>query len=347
MMRALVKYAKGPGLTELREVATPVPGPGEVLVRVKVAAVCASDLHLYHDSFPCEPPLILGHEFSGEVCELGPGVVEVSVGDRIVSENNPQACGTCGVCASGYPNLCPEKRAIGFRRDGCFADYVVLPAVLLHHIPDGVSWQAAALSEPLAVATHAVEDRCGITRGDVVVVLGPGAIGLLAGLVARAEGAGRVIMAGTDRDDDRLACAAKLGLDCFNVQTDDLAAHLLELTNGLGADVVVEAAGAAASIDLATRLVRRAGRMVAIGITGKPTIPVAWDTLVAKAATLAFSYSSRRRNWCKAMEYLRDGRVPAEALITDSLSIDRWQDAFHQMEQLATIRTVFTLGDCP
>lgn len=346
-MLALVKYARGPGLTELRDVPRPEPAAGEVLVRVQAAAVCASDVHLYHDQFTYEPPLILGHEFAGVVAALGAGVQGVAVGDRVVSENNPQACGRCRVCAAGFPNLCPAKRAIGFKRDGCFADYVRLPAELLHVIPAGVSFRAAALSEPLAVATHAVEDRCGITPGDTVVVLGPGAIGLLAALVARAEGAACVIVAGTDQDRDRLACAARLGLATANVQHDDLPARLAALTDGFGADVVVEAAGAPAAIKLAGKLVRRAGRVVAIGITGRPEIAVAWDEWVAKGVSLSFSYSSRRRNWDKAMEYLRDGRIRTEELITGDVPLARWQEAFQLLEKQASIRTVFSLGDTP
>lgn len=342
-MQALVKYAKGPGLTEIRDLPIPQPPPGEVLVRVHAAAVCASDVHLWHDSFTYQPPLVLGHEFAGTVHTLGDGVTSVQPGDRVVSENNPQACGSCRICTKGWPNLCPHKQAIGFKRDGCFADYLTIPASLLHRLPGHVSFRAAALAEPLAVATHAVHARCGIEPGDTVVVLGPGAIGLLAALVARAEGAGTVIIAGTDRDTDRLACAANLGLLTANVQQENLTQRLLDLTDGFGADVVVEAAGAAPAINTAADLVRRAGRVVAIGITGKPSIDVAWDTFIAKGVQLAFSYSSRRPDWQRTIGYLRDGSVPTEALITGERPLSQWQDAFHQLESLQSIRTIFNL----
>ena len=345
-MRALVKYAEGPGNTEIRDVPIPEPASGEALVRVCAAAVCASDLHIVHDRFPHRPPLVLGHEFAGAVQRLGPGAEGVVVGDRVVSENNPGACGTCRVCRTGYPNLCPDKKAIGFRSDGCFAEYVKVPAALLHRVPERVSFEAASLSEPLAVAVHAVEDRAGVEPGDTVVVIGPGVVGLLAAQVARAEGAGRVLVAGTNRDEElRLACARRLGLETFNVETGDLAEAVLEATAGLGADLVVEAAGAAPAVALGARLLRRAGRLVAVGLTGRPEVSVAWDSFVARGVTVYFSFSSRRRNWDKAMEYLGTGKVDTACLVTARFPLAQWQKAFAQMERLESLRTILDPGD--
>lgn len=339
-MKAVVKYAAGPGKTEIRDVPVPEPAEGEALIRVKAAGVCASDVHLYHDCFPHVPPLVLGHEFCGVVEAVGPGVENVGFDDTVVSENNPSACGKCRSCREGFPNLCPEKRAMGFKSDGCFAEYISVPSHLLHKVPDGVSIRGAALSEPLAVAIHAVDDRCGIEDGDNVVVLGPGAIGLLSAQVARAAGAGHVIVAGTDRDTDRLACAERLGFETAIVLEGSLRDHVMTLTDGAGADVVVECAGAAPAVSLGIELLRCAGRMVAVGITGEPQIHVSWDALLAKGATVEFSFSSRRRNWEKGMEFLRTGKVDNEALITQVMPLESWQDAFGKMEKLESIRTI-------
>lgn len=340
-MRALVKQRKGPGETELVDWPVPEPGPGEVRVRVLTAAVCASDVHIYHDRFTYVPPLVLGHEFCGIVEQAGPGVDRVRVGDRVVSENNPSACGVCRICRAGYPNLCPEKKAIGFKSDGCFADYLKLPAGLLHRVPDGVSSEAASLSEPLAVAVHAVADRCGIEAGDTVVVLGPGAVGLLAAQVARAEGAGRVIVAGTDADEAvRLACARRLGFETCNVQREEIRGRV----DAIGADVVVEASGSPRAVASGIDLLRRAGRMVVLGITGRPELTLAWDALVAKGATVAFSYSSRRANWDLAMRYLAERKVDAGALVSDRMPLERWREAFDRMEALDGIRFLLTMS---
>ena len=228
--------------------------------------------------------------------------------------------------------------------DGCFAEYVKMPAHLLHRIPDGVPFTAAALSEPLAVAIHAVEDRCAVEEGDTVVVLGPGAVGLLAAQVARAEGAGRVIVAGTNRDvSHRLACASRLGLETASVEQEDILQRVLSVTGGMGADVVVEAAGVPPAVTLGARLLRRAGRMVVLGITGKPTIPVPWDELVVKGATVHFSFSSRKRNWEKAMDYLASGKVKTEELITSRFPLERWEEAFERTGGREDIRVLLEM----
>ncbi len=343
-MRALVKEDVGLDRVVFRDWPAPVPGADEILVRVQAAAVCASDIHLWRDEFLCAPPFVLGHEFSGQVEQVGANVTNVRPGDRIVSENNPYACGHCRVCRAGFPNVCPDKRAIGFKSDGCFADRLKLPAKLVHKVPAGVSPVAAALSEPLAVAIHAVEDRCGIEPGDVVVVLGPGAIGLLCAQVARAEGAARVIVAGTDRDEpQRLACARQLGFETANVQRENLEERVKQLTGGLGADVVVEAAGVAPAIESAIRLVRRAGRIVVLGLTGKKSVTVEWDQMVGKGLRVDFSFSSRTRNWVKAMEYLAAGTVATLPLVTARVPLEDWRAAFDSMVRQETIRTVFEI----
>lgn len=340
-MRALQKRETGSDGTVLCEVPVPEAVPGEVVIRVQAAAVCASDIHIHHDEFPCALPVVLGHEFTGIVSEIGKGVTNVQPGDAVVAENNPDACGICPACRDGLPNICPGKRAIGFKRDGCFAEYVRMPAALLHKVPNGVSPEAAALCEPLAVAVHAVEDRCGICEGDTVVVLGPGAIGLLEAQVARAEGAARVIVAGTDADVDlRLAMASGLGFEVCNVQREDIETRVLDLTEGYGADVVVEAAGAPPAIASAAQLVRRGGRLCVSGITGRDTIGVPWDTLVSKAVTVAFAYSSRPRNWKRGLRYLAERKVVTEPLVSHRFKLDEWRDAFELMENAECIRSL-------
>ena len=343
-MRALQKTGKGPNGTMLCDVPMPETVPGEVIIRVQAAAVCASDIHIYHDAFPCALPVVLGHEFTGVVHKVGDGVSTVTPGDAVVAVNNPDACGVCPACLDGYPNICPEKRAIGFKRDGCFAEYVQVPASLLHKVPAGVSTLAATLCEPLAVAVHAVEDRCGIEKGDTVVVLGPGAIGLIEAQVARAEGAGRVIVAGTDTDvDQRLARAAELGFEVCNVQQESLEARVMAVTDGFGTDIVVEASGAPAAIANGIQILRRGGRMVASGITGRDEITVPWDTLVSKAASVLFAYSSRSRNWETGLRYLAEGKVVTEPLVTHRFSLETWSEAFALMKRAGCIRAVLEL----
>jgi L-iditol 2-dehydrogenase len=344
-VRALVKSGSGLDQVRLAAKATPVRGPTEVLIRVKGAAVCASDIHLWHDRLPCTPPIVLGHEFCGVIEEVGPDVPDLRPGDTVVAENNPGACGRCRVCASGFPNLCPSKKAIGFKSDGCFADYLRITADLVHRVPPGISAIEAALSEPLAVAVHGVEDRCGIVPGDTVVVMGPGAIGLLAAQVARAEGAGRVIVVGTRKDEkQRLACARQLGLETSVVEVGDLEDRLKAATEGLGADVVIEASGAVQAIHAGIGWLRRAGRMAVIGLPSEAKVELDWSQMVSMGLRIEFSYSSRPRNWRKALEYLASGIVQTKQLITTVVGLDEWRSAFEGMERQETIRTVFDMG---
>ncbi len=342
-MHALLKCSEGDGNVVLKEVPDPTPATGEAVIRVQRAALCGTDIHIFHDRFKTSPPLILGHEFSGVVEAIGPGVKNVKLGDRVVSENNPYACGTCRLCTLGYPNLCPAKRAMGILSDGCFADYVRLPAHLLHLVPQGVSPDEASLSEPLAVATHAVWGRTGISHGDTVVVFGPGAIGLLAAQVARAEGAGKVFVVGTKSDAIRFECAEQLGFETLRAEEANISETVMAFTSGVGADVVVEASGSPHAVREGIRLLRKNGRMAVSGITGRPEIAVDWNGMVTKAISLHFSYSSRPEDWEKAMEYLKTGAVQTLPLITHRLPLSEWRKAFSLLEELQAIRVVFTI----
>jgi len=344
-MKALVKTASGKGNIELKDRPVPIISKSEVLIKVHTACVCGTDVHLEYDRFANSPPFVLGHEFSGIIEEIGVEVEGHKKGDRVVSANNPFACGKCGVCILGNPNLCPQKRAMGIHSDGCFADYVKLPKNLIHKIPENVSMKQAALMEPLAVATHAVANRCGINKGDSVVVFGAGAIGLLAAQVARAEGAKTVLLVGTGRDEKtRFKCAQELGFETLNVEKENLTEKVMEMTDGVGVDVVVEASGSPAAIKAGLELLKRTGRMAISGITGKDEIPVNWDKLIAKGATLYFCYSSLNADWQKGLNYLAEKKVSTLPLITHTFKLEQWNEAFRILESLEAIRPIFTIG---
>ena len=345
-MKALLKFAKGQGNVGIKDIPKPTPGKGEAVIKVQAAGVCGTDVHIYYNRFPNSPPVILGHEFSGVIECLGPEVETFQAGERVVSENNPFACGFCKICSLGYPNLCPHKKAMGILSDGCFADYVKLPASLLHRIPDNISFKEAALCEPLAVAVHAVSDRCGIEPDDTVVIFGPGAIGLLSAQVAIAEGAGKVLLIGTTKDEKiRFECAGKLGIETLNIEKEDLKEKLISLTQGTGPDVIIEASGSKEAINQGLNLLRKNGRMAVSGITGQNGITLDWDQMVSKALSLFFTYSSRRQNWEKALRLLSDKKVKTSPLITHKLRIEEWEKAFCVLETLEAIRPVFLIGE--
>ena len=293
-MLALVKEKKGEGFLSLQERPKPTCGAGEVLIRVAYGGICGTDLHIRHDQFAYYPPVILGHEFSGEVVEVGDGVTAYAVGDRVVGEPHNLACGKCYLCRNGHIQNCMDKRSIGWGIDGCFTSYLVMPESLLHKVPDGVSLQAAAMAEPAAIVAHQLLERAGVTPGDNVVVMGVGPIALLAAQMARIAGAGRVYLCGTNADlDYRLKIADELCCyDRFiNVQTEDVDA-VVKADTGIGADLVVEASGAASAIRTSIRVLKKWGRLCAIGMTAAPQIEVPWNEAMMKVLDVQFNMSS-------------------------------------------------------
>ena len=339
-MKALVKTQKGKGFLELRDLPEPKPGPREVLIRVKAAGICGTDLHIRDDGFPYTPPVTIGHEFSGQIAEVGADVTGYKAGDRVVAEPHRGGCGVCRYCLTGQVEVCRNKKAIGYRVDGAFAPYLTLPVTSLHRIPEGVSFEEAALCEPLAVAVKAVLERSRVEPLDFVVVLGCGPVGLLAAAAAKAAGARAVLVSGTARDEKlRLPAARAMGIDyTVNIQAEDLGAKVLELTGGQGADLVVEASGAEPAIRQALDIVKIDGRVTGLGLTGKETVSINYDTAVKKAVHLDWSMSSSWTSWEKAVSLLASGKVNVKPLISGSYPLTDWESSFEKIETLEAIK---------
>ena len=234
------------------------------------------------------------------------------MGARVVSEPHSKACGTCYLCRRGVVELCSEKRSPGWGIDGAFAAVLTLPAHLLHRVPDGIPDRTAALAEPMAVAVTALM-RGRVDPGDTVVVVGPGPVGILLAVAARAMGAAEVVVVGRAAS-DRLRFAESLGLRIAT--SDDADGLARELTAGRGADLVVEATGTAAAVALALAAVRRRGRFVAVGMSGHPDIAVQWDLAVTRALDVAFSMSSSGTAWDPALAILAGTHQTLEPMTT-------------------------------
>jgi L-iditol 2-dehydrogenase len=329
-MRALVKTAKGQGHLELQEVPLPQMETGEVLLRVKACGICGSDLKIQDDQHPYTPPVVIGHEFAGEIVEIGAGVFNWKVGDRVVSEQHFKACGQCRQCLTGNAFACKSKRAPGYFSDGAFTEFIKVPAWLLHCIPDNLSFVEAALTEPSAVAAHGMLDRTGINPEDIVLVLGCGPIGLVAAKMAQAEGASKVIITGIDRDETaRLPKARELGIDhVVNVMKDDLDGLVNELTHGEGADVVIELSGAIPAIKQSFQLARRLGRVGIIGQPPKDEIEIPYRDAMFRALMVSFSYSSKYTSWERALSLFERGAVKPSQFITHVLPLEEWERGF-------------------
>ena len=265
-MRAAVFH--GPRDVRIEEVPDPAgPSPGEVVLEVTRAAICGTDASEWdHGPILCRPGVVLGHEFVGRVVGLGDHVTALHVGDRVVSGAGI-SCGRCPWCLSHRTNLCAEYRTLGLQVDGGLAEYVTSPAAICHPVPDTCDDDAAAMAQPLAVALHALS-RVSQGPGDAVAVIGAGGIGsfIVAGASQRAV-EGRVVA--IDIDEERLATARALGAgEIANATGEDLAELLLELTDGVGFDVVIEASGAAHAPAAAIAGARRGGRVLLVGLHG-------------------------------------------------------------------------------
>ena len=329
-MKALVKKTKGKGQIDLLDYPVPQGKEGYVLIRIEAAGICGSDLKIYDDEHPYYPPVILGHEFSGEIVEVGSGVEGWKKGERVVSEVHGLVCGHCRFCLSGEKHVCPSKRALGWGIDGGFAEYVNVPSWLLHRIPDGVSFEEAALMEPLAIAVHGILERAKVEPEDRVVVLGCGPIGLLALQMAKAEGASQVFITGVNQDEKiRLRMAEKLGADrTINAQKEDPVALVREQTGGIGADLVIELSGSPAAISQGLRMVRTHGRFLAIGIPVESEVSLPWKEIIFKAPFLIFHFSSCYSSWERGLSLLGRKKVDVKSLISKVLPMEDWEEGF-------------------
>lgn len=342
-MKALVKYQKGPGNMEIRDIPEPEPGPGQIKVKVVEAGICGSDLHIYNDdiAITVRPPVVPGHEFSGVVTEVGEGVTDFKPGDRVVSEAVYYYCHKCHYCRTGFYNLCIDKKSLGYWQNGAFAEYTLIEEQNLHHLPDDIDFLTGAMLEPLACCTHAVYDCCHIEAGDVVLVSGPGAIGLMAAQVAKAEGA-RVIVTGTNADEDRLQMARELGCDyAVNLQKENVKELVEKLTGGYGADVVLECSGSEAAVRSGMELLKKRGYYCQIGLTGKP-ITFDIETICYKEIHFSGSMASRYLNWEKGMKLIQQGLVKLAPLASHHFKLDDWEAAFQMFREKKGLKLILT-----
>jgi len=332
-MPAVVHHALREGGVELREVPVPAAGPGEVLLRVRGVGVCGSDVHQYHNtqSWPVSVPVVLGHEFGGEVAVVGAGVAGFAPGDRVACETAAEIDPDSPLTRAGQYNIDPTRRGFGYGLDGAMARYVRVPARCLHHLPDNLPFELAALTEPCCVAYQAVVVNARIRPGDVVVVIGPGPIGLLCAHVARICGAGAVVLAGLARDRPRLRLGLSLGAThAVETETKDLPDTLRSLGDGHGADLVVDAAGASAALQQAMAVVRPGGQVTKVGWGPQP-LGFSLDPLVQKAVTLQGSFSHTFKNWEQVVRLLAEGRINLDPIVSRVSALDGWRESFEGM----------------
>lgn len=340
-MRALVKTALGEGHLELKEWPEPVPGRGEVKLRIAAVGVCGTDIHIINGHWACNPPVVLGHEWCGTVIETGPEVTHLRPGDRVVSSNPARTCGYCYHCLGGNDFMCPERVSAGYMIDGAFADYLCIDEKRCHKLPDHVTFRQAAIGEPLSVAIHAVIERTAVHSGDLVLVSGPGCIGLLTMQVAKLEGA-RVIIAGLAKDKTRLECARRLGADVIvNVEEQNVVELVRDLSGGRGADLVYECSGSAGSLANCLDAVRKEGTIGQMGVYPGP-VTAEFSKVMMKELRVIGSYGYVWSSWQRTVRLLAEHKVDADAMISHEFPLEAYEQAFRVSQDGTGIKVMLS-----
>jgi len=340
-MLALMKTQAGPGNLALKEIREPSPAQGQVMIEVEAAGICASDLHIrdWDIKLNLKPPVVIGHEFAGRVAKLGEGVEEFQVDQRVTSETAFSVCGHCIPCKNGEYNACTKKELIGYVHNGCFTRNIVVPAERVHLIPENVDTVDAAICEPLAAVVRGVVELTVINPGDLVVVAGPGPIGLLALQVAMVAG-GKVLICGTDGDEKRLSLAEELGADrIINVQKEDLLSTINSMGYNEGADVYLECSGSPASVRDGLEVLRRRGQFTQIGLPGAP-FELEFSKIAYKELIIHGSLGQRWNTWRIALKLIESGQVNTRKLMNREFPLSEWEQAFSCFENREGIKVV-------
>ena len=336
-MKALLRVGLGPDDIQLDDVPEPSPGPGQVKIRVRAAGVCGTDLH-GHPSL--QPPVIIGHEIAGDIVELGEGVRQRKVGDRVTSETTASICGECMFCKSEDYNLCRERKGIATRAPGGFAEYLVVREPSTHVLPDHIDYGTGALSEPVACAVHAILEQAKVHPGEVVAVVGPGPLGLLVAHVAAASQA-RVIVAGVTQDADRLELSKQLGAErTVDVTAEDRTEVARQMTDGYGADVALDCTGVQAGVHAALACLRTMGRYVQGGILHREVPLDLDDIFFGREITMFGSHTHKPSSWRTTMQLLGEGKVDPSPLVAETLPLTDWKRGFEMVRNKTAIKVI-------
>jgi len=328
-MKAVVKKDPKPGL-EFLNVDIPSIGPRDLLVRVKAAAICGTDHHIYSWSpwaqARCHLPMILGHEYSGEVVEVGSAVTSFKVGDRVACETHIP-CGHCFQCHTGNQHACENMVIIGVHTDGAFADYAKLPDVCAWKLADGTSYELGAVLEPMGVGVHGVQ-AAGDLSARTVAVFGCGPIGIFGIAAAYVGGAKRIFA--TDLSPVRLELAAKVvpGITGINVGETDPVQAILDATKGRGVDVALEYTGSAKATQQAFKVLRRGGKIVLVGLTSDPvTLDTTADIVYKEATVRGVTGRVMWDTWYQMESLLETGKFDPMEVITHRYPLSQYEEA--------------------
>lgn len=349
-MKAVYRYGTQPLQSELREIPKPICGDDDVLLRVKAAAICGSDVGSYFNGGEKGGIGVSGHEFAGEVAEVGKNVTDWRPGDRVVSDNTGHVCGKCRACTTGHFLECVERKGIGYGMDGGFAEYVRIPGeVLAVHkwalmkIPDNVPYEYAAMLDPVCNAYKAVAQSSGLLPGEDAIVFGPGPIGLLAVQFCRMMGAGSVALVGLQADKQaRQAAADAMGATAFIASdTEDLDEAIRRICGREGPRVAIDCAGAPAVLRQAMGNVQKGGIIVKVGVSAQP-LDFSLSELTLCDITLKGHHAYDVTSWRNCLALLEKERLCLSPLITHRLPLEEWEKGMHMMRDRVGIKIILT-----
>jgi threonine 3-dehydrogenase len=341
-VRALVKSVAGPGFT-LSDVPEPTIRDDEVLVCVRRAGVCGTDVHIYDwDDWAkgrCKPPFVVGHEFAGDVVQVGRLVTDVKEGDRVTAEGHI-VDGRCLLCRTGNAHVCPHTKIIGVDRDGCFAEYIAMPATNIWHLDDNIPYEIGGIHDPMGNAFHTA--LTAEIPGATVLVTGCGPIGIFAIGICKTAGASRIIA--SDVNPTRLALAKQMGAH-EAVHPSEAEAAVKRATDGLGVDVVLEMSGVPSAIHQGFQLVRVGGRVQMLGIPAKP-MDVNFATEVIFKGITIYGVVGRRMydTWIQMTRFLRSGAFDPTPVITHRFPMEEFDAAIAAIKSGEAGKVVFEIA---
>lgn len=352
-MKAIVRYGTPTLFGGYRYMDVPEPkiGDGDLLVEVKASAICGADLkHFGVDNGSDNRLSVWGHEFSGVIVETGKGVTDWKVGDRVVSDNTGYVCGKCHACSVGNYLTCPDKKSLGLGMDGGFTKYVRIPAQVLQvyknclfMVPGNVSFEEAALLDPISNAYMALAQRSQLLPGDNVVIFGAGPLGLFSLQMAKLMGAANIIMVGLEVDTHvRFGVARKLGATHLIVgDREDASARITEIVGRNEIPLVIDCAGAPAVLKQSLGIVRTNGQIVRVGM-GYTPLEFSINDLSMKAITLTGHMAYNTVSWKNSINLLKRGMLDAKSMITHRLPLSKWEDGFRLMLGREAIKVILT-----
>lgn len=342
-MKALIRKSNEAGQFYFEETEKPTIEATEALIRIKAVGVCGTDYHMWKGELSTIVPLIPGHELCGIVEDVGKKVTNVKPGDKVVSRLNIDVCGICRMCLTGNAHMCVERRCPGFKIQGAYAEYIAIDANQLIKLTDGVSFEEGAFVEPMAIVTHALLERTKIEPEDKVVIFGPGPIGLIAAQMVRIYGASKVVVVGIESDYKiRMALASHLGVDyLLNSQSQDVESEIMKITEGKGADIVIETSGSEQCVNIGLKILRNQGRMCVLGLPSKHESVIDWLTACEKSLAVVFSYSSSPWSWEIATSLLKRGGINIKRLITHTYPLSSYMDMFEEMGKGNVVKGIF------